>query len=100
MKKEEELAKIRGALRDLLPRCQEQYKVESMAVFGSFVRHEQKQGSDFDILVTFREAPTLFEFVRLENFLSESLGLRVDLVMKDVLKPGLRERILEDSVPI
>ena len=52
----------------------------------------------WDILVTFKNAPSLLKFVELENLLSETLGVKVDLVMKDVLKPGIRERILQEAV--
>ena len=35
----------------------ERYSVETLEVFGSYVRDEQKKDSDLDILVTFKEEP-------------------------------------------
>ena len=47
--------------------------------------------------VGFKAVPTLFQFIALEHFLSETLGVKVDLVMKDSLKPDLRELILAEA---
>jgi len=78
----------------------EQHHVRTLEVFGSFVRGEEKRGSDLDLLVTFDETPTLFSFVALENQLSDILGVKVDLVMKDSLKPFIGKFILEEARPI
>ena len=56
-------------LRQQLPLLREQYGVETLEVFGSYIRQEQKADSDLDILVTFTEAPSLPKFLRLENYL-------------------------------
>jgi uncharacterized protein len=74
------------------------YKVKEIGIFGSYVRHEQKKKSDLDVLVTFCETIDLFTFVELENYLSDILGVKVDLVMKDGIKPRLKERILSEAV--
>jgi len=83
-----------------MPYLRTHYKVESLAIFGSFVRHEQKPKSDLDLLITFTEVPGLFGFIELENFLSDHLGLKVDLVMKDALKPNIAIRILSEAVEV
>ena len=59
----------------------EQYNVATFEVFGSYVRHEERKSSDLDILVTFTKAPSLLKFIRLENHLSDTLGVKVDLVI-------------------
>ena len=76
------------------------FKVKEIGVFGSYVRREQREGSDVDVLVDFYETPTLFEFVELENYLSELLGVKVDLVMKRALKPRIKESVLKEVVYI
>jgi hypothetical protein len=53
------------------------------------VRGEQEPESDLDILIEFEEAPSFFEYIRLEDYLSEILGVKVDLVMKSALKPAI-----------
>ena len=76
------------------------FKVKSISVFGSYLRGEQKENSDLDILVEFNETIDLFEFIQLENYLSEILCCKVDLVMKDALKPRIKDRILREAVSI
>ena len=74
------------------------YKVQDIGVFGSYVRGEQVKGSDLDVLVTFREPIGLFKFIGLEYRLEELLGVKVDLVSKNALKPRIGERILREVV--
>ncbi|GIV63974.1 MAG: nucleotidyltransferase [Bellilinea sp.] len=81
----------------MLPLLREKYHVRTLEVFGSYVRGEEEAESDLDLLITFDQVPTLFQFVHLENFLSDELGVKVDLVMKDSLKPGIGKRILEEA---
>jgi predicted nucleotidyltransferase len=94
------LDEIRRTLRSEMPRLSESYSVRCLELFGSFVRGDASEGSDLDILVDYDDAPTLFSFVRLENELSQILGVKVDLVMKRALKPALGERILAEAVTI
>ena len=88
------------ALHQSLPELREQYNIATLEVFGSYVRHEQRKNSDLDILVTFSKPPSLFKFVRLENHLSDTLGVKVDLVMKDSLKPAIGKHILREAVSV
>lgn len=85
---------IRKALKAHRQQLKERFKVEEIGIFGSYVRKQQRSNSDVDVLVTFSETVDLFTFVELENHLREILGVKVDLVMKDALKPRLKERIL------
>ena len=78
----------------------ERYSVETLEVFGSYVRSEQKKDSDLDILVTFKEVPSLLTFLAIENYLSDLLGVKVDLVMKDALKPKIGGEILREAIPV
>jgi len=76
----------------------EKYKVKDIGVFGSFVHNRQKMGSDIDLLVDFKETLDFFEFLELEEYLSELLEIKVDLVMKSTLKPKIGERILSEVI--
>jgi predicted nucleotidyltransferase len=80
----------------LLKKKAKEYKMSLLAIFGSYARNEQKQESDLDILVDFEKSPSLLTFIRMENELSELLGVKVDLVTKVSLHPMLRETILRD----
>lgn len=87
-------------LRQHLPDLRERYAVESLGVFGSYIRGEQHEGSDLDVLVEYTQAPGLMEFVALKLELSELLGVNVDMVMKRALRPRIGERILREVVPV
>lgn len=87
-------------LRDQLPLLAARYRVRSLGVFGSYARQEQRSDSDLDLLVTFDDPPGLLKFIELENYLTDLLGVKVDLVMKDALKPRLGEHILAEVVTI
>jgi len=94
------LKKILETLHQQIPLLAEHYGVERLEVFGSYVRDQQKKDSDLDILITYREVPTLLSFIALENYLSDTLGIKVDLVMKDSLKPKIGQRILREAIPV
>jgi predicted nucleotidyltransferase len=69
MAEQAELEQLVEMLHRQLPVLAERYQVESLGVFGSYVRHEQSPESDLDVLVTFYELPGLFKFIELENYL-------------------------------
>ena len=89
-----------GKLCRHLQSLTERYQVKTLGLFGSYVRGEEKDGSDVDVLVEFVEKPDLLEFVALQRELSEHLGVKVDLVMKDALKPGIGACILKEVVGV
>jgi uncharacterized protein len=92
--------KIKNTIHENKNYLSDKFKVKSISVFGSYLRGEQKRNSDLDILVEFNETIDLFEFIKLENYLADILGCKVDLVMKDSLKPRIRDRILSEAVSI
>ncbi|OQY26648.1 MAG: hypothetical protein B6I38_11040 [Anaerolineaceae bacterium 4572_5.1] len=100
MNKKNSLINLLEKLRQELPVLEERYQVETLKVFGSYVRAEEQPSSDLDLLVEFSELPGLFKFIELENYLSATLGVKVDLVMKDSLKPAIGERILSEAMPL
>lgn len=87
---------IRKAIHEQLPLLKERYNVKRIGVFGSFVRGEQKKGSDVDLLVEFYSPISLFEFIRLENLLSRILHKKVDLVSKKAIKPAVKKEICKE----
>ena len=95
-----DLANLTEILRRELPALSAKYHVNSMEIFGSYARQEQNEESDLDLLVTFNETPGLLKFVELENHLSDLLGIKVDLVMKDALKPNIGQRIIKEAVTV
>jgi uncharacterized protein len=84
----------------LKPFLQATYQVSQVGIFGSYVRGEQTPSSDLDILVEFNPGARfgLVQFCELENYLTETLNLKVDLVMKAGLKPHIGDRILNEVI--
>ncbi len=95
-----DLEEIKKKLEKLKPSLEEKFKVKTMGVFGSYIREEEKEKSDLDILVEFEEPVSLLKFIELENYLSDSIGVKVDLVMKSALKPRIGKHILKEVVNI
>ncbi|MCD4767866.1 MAG: nucleotidyltransferase family protein [Methanosarcinales archaeon] len=87
-------------LRENKPVLEEKYKVKTLGVFGSYVRGEQQEGSDLDILVEFQEPVGLFKFMELEEFLGKNTGVKVDLVSRKALKPRIGKYILEEVINV
>ena len=95
-----QIENIKNKLRIELPILRNQYKVNTLDIFGSYVRSEQNFASDIDILVSFTEVPSLFKFIELEDYISNLLGIKVDLVMKSSLKPFIGQKIIAEAQPI
>ena len=72
-----------------------------VGIFGSFARGDNKKGSDMDILVEFKESPSLLTLIKLENDLSEILGVKVDLVTTGAVKnKRIKKSIKKDLINI
>ena len=94
------LTDIKKILIEHKDELQQKYNIKEIGIFGSAVRGEQKRTSDIDILVEFDEGVRLglLKFINIENYLSEFLGVKVDLVMKSALKPRIGKQILKETV--
>lgn len=95
MKTLEEIKQILSERKSWL--C-ETYQITELGIFGSYARGEQTQDSDVDVLIDYEQAPTLFEVVNLRDFLRDLIGLPVDVVTKNGLKPRIREQVLSEVI--
>ncbi len=95
MKTKEEILKI---LKDEFPYLKEEYGVKKIGVFGSYSRAEQDIESDVDILIQFKKPIGFFKFIAIEDYLSERLKAKVELVTEDALKPIIKPYVMEDVV--
>lgn len=95
-----QLEQIKQQLRQNLTFLKQEYFVTRLGIFGSYIRDEATENSDLDILVEFDPHASfgLLTFCELENYLSELLSLKVDLVMKDGLKLHLSQNILHEVI--
>ena len=74
--------------------------VESLRIFGSAARDEERPDSDLDLLVRFSEPKSLLELVRIEREFSEHFGRAVDLVTEGELSPYIRDEILRNAATV
>ncbi len=88
---------IKRVINNLNYELKNRYHVKNLSLFGSYVRGEERDDSDIDILVDFEVTPDLLTFIELEEFLSDNLKKSVDLVPVRKLKPSLKEQILKEA---
>lgn len=94
------IEEIKQNLFALKKEIHKRYRVKEIGIFGSCVRGEQKTGSDIDIYVDYEETPSLLDIVDLENYLSDELKEKVDLVPRECIRPELEKYILPSVVRI
>ena len=98
----EQIENILKTLQDQKPYLSQRYGITILGVFGSYVRGEQSDESDIDILVELEETRhvDLFDLANIERYLCDLLGLKVDLAIKSGLQKRIGKRILEEVVPV
>lgn len=94
------LEAILNALREHAPVLAERYGVRVVGIFGSYGRGTARETSDLDLLVEYLKPISLLELVGAELYLSEVLGLKVEMVSTTALRKELRESILSEVVAV
>jgi len=89
---------IISILKKEMPYLKENFQISEMGLFGSYVRGEADDESDIDILVSFSETPGFIKFMRLEEYLSGCFQRKVDLVVKNSLKPNIGKEVLSEAI--
>jgi predicted nucleotidyltransferase len=86
---------------DAINRFCRKWRIHELSLFGSVLRPEEfRADSDVDVMVTFEEGTrwTLFDFVEMQDDLTELFGRRADLLSKRALKnPFRRHAILSTA---
>jgi len=95
---EKSLDRIKEILKKHEKELKEKYGIKEIGIFGSYLRGEAKEESDLDILVEFEKTIGFFKFLELEEYLSNLIGIKVDLVSKKALKPHIGKYILKEVV--
>jgi hypothetical protein len=89
-------AEINELAERIVPVLRNRGVVEA-SVFGSIARGDASSLSDLDLLVKYRDDVSLLDVVGLKNELESILGVKVDLVSSDYLKPRIKDRVLRES---
>lgn len=92
------LREIKAILQAEKPYLTERYGVTEIGVFGSYVRGEEHPDSDIDVLIELTDPPciSLLDLVDLQYYLSDLLGLSVDVALKKNLRKRIGKRILSE----
>lgn len=92
-----EKVEVKKILIENINYIKETFYVKEIGIFGSFVKGKQKAKSDVDILVIFEKGhKDFFNYMRLKYCLEDLLGRRVDLVIKEAVKPRLKQKIFNE----
>lgn len=94
------LQRIITTLEENKKTLHDRYKVRQIGIFGSYARGDTHRGSDVDVLVEFYEPVSLLSLVSLENYISDILGMKADVVPKEDLRVELKDRILREAVMV
>lgn len=94
---------VEDALRDKrseVLRLAAEHGARNVRVFGSAARGEAGPESDIDFLVDMEAGRSLFDLGGLLMDLQDLLGRRVDLVTEAGLRPRIRDRVMQEAVPL
>lgn len=91
------LSEIKLLLQAHQQSLKEKYHIKQLGIFGSVAREEADDFSDVDILVELEE-PIGLDFVLLGDELEEILGLKVDIVTPNAIKPKMFDYIKQDLI--
>lgn len=91
---------ILNKLREIKPILERDYNITEVGLFGSYLRNEQNQNSDIDILLDHKSGLTFFKLIDMKKFLNEVFGVKVDIAFKKCLKKNIGKNILSEVVYI
>ena len=89
---------IYETLQQYLTKLQEQYRVKTLGIFGSYVKGKATDDSDLDLLVEFHGDLTFDNYMDLKFFLEDLFDKKIDLVISDDIKPQIREKVLGETI--
>ncbi len=92
---------MRDTLQQMLPHLREKYGVGQLWIVGSRARGDHRPDSDLDLMVEFeRRGISLFGYAGLILEIEDALGVDVDLVERDNVRPEIAPYLLSDAVPV
>ena len=94
------VADIQKTIAEAKDNIRRDYKAEVKAIFGSYARGDNHADSDLDLLVDFYQGASLFEVVRLERFLEDKFGCKVDVVSRRALRKELRDAVFKEMIAL
>jgi len=95
MKRDQIIATLKATEPELRKRG-----IRHAALFGSVARGEDRPDSDIDILVNFEpgEEGSIYDYVRLKEYVAGLFAGPVDVIDREALKPHLRAPAARDTL--
>jgi hypothetical protein len=94
------LDELRANYRETMLRLAAEHGARNLRIFGSVARGAATPDSDIDVLVELEPGRSLLDLGGLLMDLQQALGRPVDVVTLQGLRPRIRERVLEEAVPL
>ncbi len=94
------VSEIISTIASLKAAAKQYFRAEIKGIFGSYVRGEQKEDSDLDVLVEFEKDANLLDLTGLADFLEEKLNIKVDVVPESALREEIRSTVLKEKVAV
>jgi predicted nucleotidyltransferase len=88
------------AQRDDILRLASRYGARNVRVFGSVARGEARPDSDIDFLIDLEPGRSLLDLSNLLLDLQDLLGCKVDVVPDDSLHWYIKDRVLQEAIPL
>ncbi|KJU84545.1 Nucleotidyltransferase domain protein [Candidatus Magnetobacterium bavaricum] len=95
-----DIDRIKRILNEHQKALKERFGIIGIGIFGSFARGEQTHDSDLDVLVSMDISMSLLEWAGAVNYLSTLLGMKVDVVPVQDIRPELKQTIMQEAIPL
>ncbi|MGD0139432.1 MAG: nucleotidyltransferase family protein [Tepidisphaeraceae bacterium] len=86
--------------REAILEIARRYGAHDVRIFGSVARGENTETSDVDIVVRFDSGRTLLDHAGLIGQLEDLLGVKVDVIDADGMRPRFRAVVEKESLPL
>jgi len=94
------IEEIRNILNENMKYLAEKFSVSRLFLFGSYAKKLQTPESDIDLLAVFAKPVDMFDFIDLQEYLSNLFEKKIDLGTPDSLKKFVKEIILKEAIEI
>ncbi len=92
--------KILKEKRSEILKIAEFYGASNIRIFGSVARGEATANSDIDFLLDIEPGKNLLDRIALIQDLEDLLGCKVDVAKPEILHESIREKVLQEAIPL
>jgi len=100
MKEQIKIENLIKKIKEHQKELEKKFGIIEIKIFGSYVKNQQTPKSDLDIIVEFKETPGFIKFMKIEEYLSSLLGVKVDLLTREGISPYIRKYIEKEMISL